>query len=303
MGQHIGASPWTDAANSLQGVTQGLGALALQVPQLRAAQLAAKQQQALIPFRQNLMDAQAQQAAGHGAEYQAHAKLYGSQAEDVQAGEQGKARLAAALQSGDLKGAMANMTYLAKTSPSSLADAVIKMSSFMESGLGQPGQPAIDPANAAAATKMPQFMTPVNVPQGGTMMDRLTGQLLASGQNKLNPGQTMVDPSASAQPKLGVTSPVEQKQNSRSSALDAVIAKGFLSGDLDDDKIKELVGFLKEFKDGQGQGGGGAQAAKQPAVPEGRVVVINPQGKTVHIPKEQLQQALQQGYKQSGAPQ
>lgn len=289
MPNYVGTSPWTDAANSLNGVSQGIGQLALQIPQLRAQQLAIKNQQAMIPYHQRLLDAQTSQAQGRGALASSHAALYQAQAEQAQAGTQGQMVLSQALQKGDLQRAMGAMTFLAKNNPNSLAEAVIKMDSYMHSGLGSQGG-AVNPMNAAAATGMPQFAKPTIVPQGGIMV-MPGGDIGAQGQNRLGPGQTMIPAVQGAgAPQLGVQSPVAPpvRAGSMSSALDAALLRGVQAGDWTTNDIPKLREVL-----GQGAGTPTSTPAKGKRVP-----VTNPKGEQVTIPEEQLPYALKQGYTQ-----
>lgn len=231
----IGNSPWIDAANTGQGVAQGLGAQMLQVPRARAEarmmqqQLLAQQQQMALqqqmaPYQRDSLAARAGASRAQGDMYSAHAGLYNSQAAGAQ--QQQKADLDTGLAAGRfMKEAFSNNGQVSPEAAQGLAQAMFVKSKSDPQFMKQVEQMIAvgnshlkqNPSLQAAVMSGAKVPVSSNVPQGATQVNTLTGQPMSIGAQRLSPGQSVTMPQQVQEPTYNAMT--DGSQNPQSSRL------------------------------------------------------------------------------------
>lgn len=207
----IANNPWYDAASVGQGIGGGISQALVQAPKTRAeAQLLQQQilrqrqematQQQLLPYQKNTMQSAALKNTAMGGMYDAKAKLAQAQAGEISTQDQ--AHLALGKTGGDFvfqamktgqvtpEAAQAfaqSLAMVGKADPNLMKN-LLQEISMGASGVGK------NPSLAAAALTGAKVPMTQNVPQGGTAVRPMTGEVVATGAQKLGPGQVVTAP-------------------------------------------------------------------------------------------------------------
>lgn len=201
----IGNSPWIDAARAGEGIGQGIGQMAIQIPRARAE--AALMRQSLLEQQQRMsLEAQAAPLhrsvlAAQAGMMGAHGDLYKARAVDQQTQNQAHVELGAA-GGRFVQEAMSSDGQVTPETASALAQAMARaqkvdpkiMQNFNQIvALGSShlkGNPSL------GAAVMTGAKVPVNevIPKGGTLANAMTGQPTAVGTQTVGAGQFVTQP-------------------------------------------------------------------------------------------------------------
>lgn len=315
MGNLIGYSPWSDAANVGEGIGNSFGRLALQIPQLRLQ----KQQ----------LELQRQQLVHDGARSQAQAGLYGAETELTKEKNRGEVLkneefgkrtkrgtdMSHALglwtqkmmrgeqpDESDIQMVTAGVADMAKNDPNKLAMFVRNMVLNQTSGIGTDKQTAI-------GVMQPQLARGLVIPKDGTAVNPVNGTVLAQGAQHLRPGEATINatqfaPGIQAPPMtIAATNPSLPQQFNLGNIIPSLLKRDEMADEGDKifsrEDLSAMGKKVSNFLRGDINKGKPAGTNNVVSIPVGEVLVIDPQGRKGSIPESQLQEAMSKGYRRA----
>lgn len=252
------SNPWEGAAGVGGQAASGIARLATELPRARAeAQMMMQQRQLLqtklgqVPAQEDLLRARTGEAKSHGNLFDSQASLATAKAGSETMRTDGMSTLAEGLQgimTSSQSGKPMDPENIAKftkglsTLPAKdQATYLQKVIGIMSSQVGT--NPTVGRAVVTGA-KIPPMM---NVPQGGTAVDPMTGQVMATGAANIAPGGVRLAPSqgGEAQSLAGV-SPYAPRTTDPNAASRAAITSGLVKGDINATNVPSIVGTINQ---------------------------------------------------------
>jgi hypothetical protein len=217
----VGYSPYQDAANFGDGLSQGIAAIAQRLPQLKMQQMQMEAQFKRLPYELALNAAQTHLAQSRGEEAGAHGELYKSQAKAKDQDTDTRKKL------NDTSG----FPVALGNNPEQMAAAISMLSNLAKGN----------------------FAKPVTIPNGGSLATGPTNSLLTAAAN-IPPGNVRVPPNNNPgeQPVAAPFKPSQSGQLDENTKVNA--ARGVVSSSnplMDPSTMSAAENFLRSIFQGQ----------------------------------------------------